>query len=188
MNTSKLKNNRRRLFVLISSIILVLSGCSISKSSQQQNSVDWTEHYNTVVEMIINSNYIILARVTNQSYEVRQDLVFTLSEVSVVKNIGLSLITESQKFTVLQTGGISNGIETAPIEDVLMLKSNNTYLLFLRETDENNVIIMGGFQGIASIINGKVLFPDNHSFSKNQLDQIFVSDLENTVSSILMDH
>jgi len=187
MNTIKLKSNRELIFILLASTILVLSGCSMSKSSQQINSVDWTDHYNTVDEMTRNSDYIIIARVSNQRYEERHDLVFTLSEVTVVKNIGLKPIPENQKFTVLQTGGISNGIETNPIEDVLMLKNNNTYLLFLRETNESYVILMGGFQGIASIINGKVSFPDNHSFSKNQLDQIPVSDLEYTISYILKD-
>jgi len=171
-----------KLYQIIAILItFALLGCVNEKGPGQNNEGDWTEHYQTVDEMIAASDYIVIGTVIEQSIEVRFDVAFTISEVKIDKSLDQNTDPGLQSIFVLQTGGKSGNVETAPIEDVLMLQKDKSYLLFLRKTDDGKALVMGGFQGVASIIGDGVYFPDNHAFVENRLNQIKVDDIENLV-------
>lgn len=178
MSRSKILKLHRIIAILIT---FTLMGCGNEKGPGQTNQGDWTEHYQTVDEMIAASDYIVIGTVIEQYTEVRFDVAFTISEVKIVQGFDQNTDPGLQSILILQTGGKSGDIETAPIEDVLMLQKDKSYLLFLRKTDDGKALVMGGFQGVASIIGDKVYFPDNHAFVENRLNQIKVDDIENLV-------
>lgn len=171
-------------FALILVLVLGIPMLIRYLDNKNTNNVDWVDHYKTIDEMAVSSDYIILAKVTNQKTEVRHDLVFTLSQVTIIKNFKSPLNSEILPVIILQTGGKNGELITRPISDVLMLKSSGNYLLFLKKSDEGTSLIMGGFQGAASIIDGKVSFPNNHAFTENQLNHLSVDDLESAIASL----
>jgi hypothetical protein len=166
---------QKSALVSISGVLIfgLMFGISVlwNKEPQHYLHVDWETHYNTIEEMVMASDYIVIAQVSGQSTELRSDMVFTLSTLNVTRIIKTPS-SETTNLTVLQTGGIHQGTETYPIEDVLMLQKSKTYLLFLDFTDEGLCILMGGYQGSASIINNKIIFPENHAFDSNELNNL----------------
>lgn len=155
-----------------------------NKEPQHYLQVDWATHYNTIEEMVKESDYIVIAKVSDQSTQLRSDLVFTLSNLNVTKIIKTPG-NEATMLTVLQTGGVYQEIETYPIEDVLMLQRSKTYLLFLDYTEEGLCIVMGGYQGTAKIVNDRVVFPNNNAFVSNELDQMQTTQAVELITEIM---
>lgn len=169
------------LLLLFFIVVMPLSACSVKPKQYTQAS--WTTHYNTVEEMIKASDEIVIAKVITQSTELRVDMVFTISNLEIIQRIGTSV--DATSLSVLQTGGQKGDFETYPIEDVLMLSKGKTYLLFLEKTDEGHYLLMGGYQGAATIQNGKVIFPNNKAFAQNKLDRLTLEQVDQAIKLIL---
>ena len=178
----KTMRNFTLLLILFYIVVMPLSACSAKPKQYTQAS--WTTHYNTVEEMTNASDEIIIAKVISQSLELRVDMVFTISELEIVEGIKSST-NNGSTLSVLQTGGKKGDFETYPIEDVLMLSQGKTYLLFLDKTDEGHTLLMGGYQGAATIQNGKVVFPDNEAFTQNKLDRLTLDQVKQAIKLML---
>ena len=167
------------------SLVLVfgLLGCSSIVKSKQPDP-DWVDSYASVEEMAEASDVIILAEVAKQTTQIRTDVVFTMSESKILKTYKPSDKPYS-KIEVLQTGGKSGNLVTDPIEGVLMLQKDKTYLLFLKETDEGHYLIMGGIQGAAWVFDQFIYFPDNNAFEDNPLDRLSIDQIESVLSNKL---
>lgn len=167
------------------SIVLVLGllGCSSIQQSKQPDP-DWVDSYASLEEMAEASDVIMLADVAKQTTQIRTDVVFTMSETKILKTYKPSDKPYS-KIVVLQTGGKSGNLVTDPIDGVLMLQKDKTYLLFLKKTDEGHYLIMGGIQGAATVIDQFIYFPDNGAFEDNPLDGLSIDQIESVLSNKL---
>jgi len=154
-------------------IVFVLGACTAHKA--QTTPADWVTHYDTIEDMIDQSDFIVITKVASQTLEVRVDMVFTMSDLTITTMIKAPDGVSVTDLTLLQTGGKTADLTTYPIEDVLMLEKDKTYLLFLEMTDEGHVLLMGGYQGAATIDSSKVIFPDNEAFRVNALDRLSLS-------------
>lgn len=170
-------------FILCLSLYMGLSGCTVTP--QQYTPVDWVSHYDSVEEMIDASDAIVIATVSDQTTEIRVDMVFTMSTLEVSAVLKADEGIDVSQLTLLQTGGTKDGITTFPIEDVLMVKKGSTYLFFLEMTEEGHVLLMGGYQGIATVKSGKVVFPDNRAFTTNPLDRLTLQAVKDEITDRL---
>ena len=163
--------------------VLVLGACATPK--QQTTPADWVTHYDTIEEMIDQSDFIVIAKVASQTLEVRVDMVFTMSDLTITTLLKAPEGVSVMELTLLQTGGKTADLTTYPIEGVLMLEKGTTYLLFLEMTDEGQVLLMGGYQGAALIRSDKVVFPDNEAFQVNELDRVSVDQAILKIQSLM---
>lgn len=169
--------------ILIIITFLVFSGCS-KETLRKGNHADWLESYESVEEMAVASDVIVLAEVAKQTMQTRIDMVFTMSEMTILEIYKQNVLPDS-KIVVLQTGGKFADLVTAPIEGVLMLQESKTYLLFLRKSEEGHYLVMGGFQGAATVINQAIYFPDNSAFDDNPINALKIDEFESALSEIL---
>lgn len=103
--------------------------------------VIWSETFNSIDEVIQNSDATIVGTVESQSVELVHDLYFTHSYVTT---------DSGQTYDVLQTGAVINGVPTNILNDTKLLEENEEYFLCLKESEYNGreyYLITGGNQG-----------------------------------------
>lgn len=165
-------------------LTMILSACS-ALEKQPTTPASWVTHYDTIEEMIDQSDFIVIAKVASQTLEVRVDMVFTMSDLTIQTLLKTPEGSSVSKLTLLQTGGKTAELTTYPIEGVLMLEKGKAYLLFLEMTEEGHVLLMGGYQGVASIKAGQVDFPDNEAFAVNALDRLSLNKAISDIQTLM---
>ncbi len=119
----------------------------------------WSDHYSSKEEMAEKSDLVIVGKLVEGIPELRGNLVFTRNRVEILAVYsGDARIGDVVE--VLQTGGEyegeNEGYETAPFAEAPLLSAENTYVLFLRQTEPDErygqyYLIMGGYQGVSTI-------------------------------------
>jgi len=61
---------------------------------------------------------------------------------------------------VLQTGGTYSDITTVPFDEAPLYEIGKSYLFLLNETDDGHFLPVGGFQGYAHLVDGRIVFPE----------------------------
>lgn len=128
-------------------------------------SVTWEETYNSLDEVMENSDICMIGTVISQEVEQRYDLYFTHSYVQDANG---------EIFDVLQTGAVIGNTEINVPYDISLLEIGSEYFLCLNQTDYDEVygqyyLIAGGNQGYglyqanhmlvsATDINSRTLF------------------------------
>lgn len=104
--------------------------------------VDWTETYDSLKDVVYNSDVCLIGSVTSQEIEMREDIFFTHSYVQT---------EDGNTYDVLQTGAIIDGVGINIPYDAALMETGNDYFLCLDEaTSDNNgqyYLITGGNQG-----------------------------------------
>ena len=98
----------------------------------------WAHTYQSVDEMLEDSDVIVVGTVIGQTVEQDEGLYFTHSYVEG---------TNDEIYDVLQTGAIINGVEENIPTDVALLENGKDYFLMLNEST-NVYHIAGGTQGV----------------------------------------
>ena len=142
---------RSLLFVLsiIMAITLLTSANYVScqNTSEGIGHASWTEHYYSVSEMLKDADLAIVGTVVNQRTELRNELVFTFSEISV-SYIFLGDLKE-ETIEIMQTGGFYGNYYTPPISEAPILIINEAKVFCLKKSSEGHYLISGGYQGVA---------------------------------------
>jgi len=135
-------------------------------------------------DLIKSSDVIITGRVIGSTPEQRFDLIFTRQEVSA-NSIYKGEVKEGESVIILQTGGRLGEMETRPFQEAPLLVEKSDYLLFLEYTPEGYYLIMGGFQGVARIINNELEFNVSDDYIANELYGMSYSDVTSIMQSKL---
>lgn len=119
----------------------------------------WSDHYSSKEEMAEKSDLIIIGKLVEGIPELCWNLVFTRNQVEILAVYsGDAQIGDVVE--VLQTGGKYEGeyeeYDTAPFAEATLLSAENTYALFLRQTEPDArygqyYLIMEGYQGVSTI-------------------------------------
>ncbi len=150
---------KKTSFIIIPCLLIaVVALAAIKITSTQQEplaSANWVDHYENMQSIYDKADLIVIASVIKSIPEQRANMIFTKQYLDIKKYIK----GEEKKGTdisILQTGGILNGITTAEIAEAPLLELNKEYVLFLRKSNEDHYLVMGGFQGIGEINHGKI--------------------------------
>ncbi len=104
--------------------------------------VDWTETYDSLRDVVENSDICLVGSVSSQEIEMRGDLYFTHSYINT---------EDGNTYDVLQTGAVVNGVEVNVPYDAALMETGDEYFLCLNEVNEGSsdqyYLITGGNQG-----------------------------------------
>ena len=140
-------------------------------------SASWTgPSYREVSALGDDSDLIIVGKVFSSLEEDRKGLTFT-RHVIEIKKVYKGEVKIGDTVELVQTGGRSaDGFSNAPAE-VPLLDSEKEYLLFLYETEPNEIygqyyLITGGFRGVAEIKDDKCIAVSSENSSMvNQFER-----------------
>ena len=123
----------------------------------------WTEAYSSFEEMSTAADVVLLGTVTEQVPELRCDMVFTKSYISVDQIYAGEIVTDNG-ISVLQTGGSLNDYFTPAIDDAPIMDLGAQYILYLRyvsdETYGEYYLILGGYTGYVNCSELENSIPD----------------------------
>ena len=144
----------------------------------------WEDSFESATEVADSADLVILGTVVRQETELRHDMVFTRSYISVSKNYTGNDISE---VCVLQTGGVYGEYHTPPIENADILNIGTNYILYLQYSAANEFyddyyLILGGTVGIVTVdsitaygVNSQIRDADVLSGSILQIDSAPIS-------------
>ncbi len=154
---------RKKFYIILTSVVVLVFIIVGVRHYNFEHTVEivpeasWKNHYFDVDSLVKASDIIIEGKVIGATLEQRYDLIFTMQEIEAEK-VYIGDLKEGETVTVLQTGGELNGIETKAFREAPLLDKGDDYLLFLEYSDEGHYLILGGYQGVGKIKNGRVTF------------------------------
>lgn len=148
------------LSLMICIAVLVFStSCSAPENNPNASAsiahADWTEHYESMKEMVDAADLILTGTVSASTPEQRVDLIFTQQTIQIDTCIK-GEANAGDCVNVLQTGGTLGDITTTPFAECPLFSTGDTMLLFLHKTNEGHYLVLGGYQGAGTIVDGVV--------------------------------
>lgn len=150
----------RKSFIALLIPVFIITGIAcyhIKPTAAIVPQADWKDNYSSVDDLIAESDIILSGKVIDSMTEQRFDLIFTNQEI-VPENVFKGELVEGQSILVLQTGGEMNGIKTLPFAEAPLLEKDCEYVMFLEDTGEGYYLILGGYQGLGEVVNGRLKF------------------------------
>lgn len=168
--------------VIITGIIYIINTPHNNEKRVNTAHADWVEHYKDFNSLKENSDLIITGKKVDSYTEKRVDMIFT-KEIIQIDKVYYGDLEEDTKIEILQTGGTMDNIETKPLEEAPILDDNGEYLLFLRSTEEDHYLILGRYQGVGQIKNGKVVFYKHNTEISKELKGKSLYDIEELITN-----
>lgn len=146
------------IWTLIVVIVVVVSWAKFPENVRVKpdtSLVGWVDHYSSLEDMIEHSDLIIKGKMIKNNPKEVSGMIFSMEEMKISKvykdnnKVGDSIIVQ-------QTGGVLNGTSTQAFPEAPLMDKKREYILFLKNTKEGYFVVMGGYQGLGKIINGKL--------------------------------
>lgn len=191
-----MSNKMKNMLLLLVIVIITFTGVGVILHFYQNDNdlkllarpqADWVSHYETIDALVENSDIIILGEKHGSYTEQRISMIFTKELIQIEEVYkGEEIIDDEivdneiigEEIEILQTGGEMNNITTLPFAEAPLLEEDIEYLLFLDKTSEGYYLIMGGYQGVGTIVNGNVLFSDANIEIANSVENNSLEELE----------
>lgn len=146
-------------FLVCLAVLVFSTSCSAPANDPNASAstahADWTEHYESMEEMIDAADLILTGTVSASTPEQRVDLIFTQQTIQIDTCIK-GEANAGDCVNVLQTGGTLGDITTTPFAECPLFSTGDTMLLFLHKTNEGHYLVLGGYQGAGTIEDGIV--------------------------------
>jgi hypothetical protein len=127
----------------------------LSLKNEQKPSASWVDSYTNTKDLTDKADLIVIGKVVASVPERRFDIIVTMQIIKIEKYVkGEKVADDIVK--VAQTGGELNGYKSSEFSEAPLFKKNDKYVLFLGKTPEGHYLVLGGFQGLGKIVNGKV--------------------------------
>ncbi|HHX72876.1 MAG TPA: hypothetical protein GX701_08140 [Clostridiales bacterium] len=176
---SRVKSQRLLALPALAIMLLILVGSSLYfKPAENEMPMgahaSWVDHYYSPEEMVEKSDLILTGKVVRSEPELRIDLVITRHYIEIDRLIK-GTVEEKELVPVVQTGG-SIGIHTTQaFADAPLFQKGESFLLFLKATDEGHYLVMGGYQGAGKIVAGRVRMYDPDDKAGNSFHNLSAS-------------
>ncbi len=137
------------VMVLMSLIIIPVSATSSFEALT--GSALWIEQFDSFSELSEVADVVFEGSVKDQYTELRDDLVFTRSNIEI-NTVYTGDILPGENIEIVQTGGVYGEYSNPEIEDAPIVENGENYIFFLRYVNDSTYgeyyLILGGGQGL----------------------------------------
>lgn len=171
-----MKTNHIKLLIITVSIYLLVFGVSGNINNETIN-MDATFPQYTEEELIKEADIIVFGKVVGhiKDYTMYGDIPFSDYNLKANKYIKAPRGFDMKELIVTQDGNSQLVFSNHPL-----MKANKPYMLFLKQSDDGKLIMVGGPNGKFNINNGKVI-QQAKLLEENNLEA-FIMDLEQKVN------